>query len=74
MSEPTLHFLFRWERLGGHVHVAVFAGTEHQARNECRPSLGRLVMDDRDWEQFQQLVGLDLGDRPDVEFKENVRG
>lgn len=69
-----LHFLFRWEQLGGHIHVNVFAGTALQARNECRPNLGRLVMDTEDWRQFQQLVGVDFGERPHVEFKENVRG
>ena len=71
MTDPErLHFLFRWRRLGGHVHVDVFAGTQQQADNSARPKLGTLVMDLDDWGQFQQLVGLDLGQRPHVTFKE----
>lgn len=66
-----LHFLFRSRHLGAHVHVAVFAGTRIQAANQARPSLGTLVMDAEDWNQFQQLVGIDFGDRPHVEFKEH---
>jgi hypothetical protein len=50
------HFLFRGERLGGHVHVHVFAGTELQARNQARPKLGTLTMDPDDWRAFQALV------------------
>jgi hypothetical protein len=65
-----LHFLFRWQKLGGHFHVGVFAGTQQQANNGARPKLGTLVMDAEDWCQFQQLVGLDLGERPHVEFRE----
>lgn len=67
-----LNFLFRWKRLGGHVHVSVFAGTKAQANNQARPNLGTLVMDDEDWNQFQQLVGIDFGERPHVEFKEHT--
>lgn len=65
-----LHFLFRWERLGGHVHVGVWAGTQLQAENGARPKLGTLTFDEDGWAQFQQLVGLDFGERPHVEFRE----
>jgi hypothetical protein len=37
MTAPQ-HFLFQWQRLGGHIHVDVFAGTELQAANQTRPT------------------------------------
>lgn len=66
-------WLFRWEKLGGHIHVDVFAGTELQANNGARPRLGTLVVDEDGWAALQQLVGLDFGHPQHVTFKERVR-
>jgi hypothetical protein len=51
-----IYFLFRGERLGGHVHVHVWAGTALQRDNQARPKLGTLTMDPDDWRAFQTLV------------------
>lgn len=63
-----VHFLFRHEQAGNHVHVDVFAGTEQQAAERRRAWLGRLIMDPEQWEAFQSVVGMPVIPAS-VEFK-----
>jgi hypothetical protein len=49
-------FLFRAQRLGGHVHVHVWAGTRLQADNHARPKLGMLIMDPEQWTALRDLI------------------
>jgi hypothetical protein len=49
-------FLFRAQRLGGHVHVHVWAGTPLQADNRARPKLGTLIMDPEQWAALRDLI------------------
>jgi hypothetical protein len=50
------HFFFRVQRLGGHVHVHVWAGSRLQADNQARPKLGMLIMDPEQWAALRDLI------------------
>lgn len=74
----TVHFLFRRRRIGEHIHVGVWAGTELQARNKGRPKLGDLVMDPEQWHALSALLedgdwAQRTGDRHTVTIEEADR-
>lgn len=47
------HFRLRWQKLGGHVHVGVWTGTE---RATTHGHNGRLVFRENEWEDFVRLM------------------
>jgi len=47
-----LSVLFRYEVLGGHTHVAVFAGKDEDHRGKC----GDLVFRNEEWHLFQPVL------------------
>ena len=46
------HFRYRWQKLGGHIHVGVWTGTERDTTHGCN---GRLVFREDEWEDFVRL-------------------
>jgi hypothetical protein len=55
------HFRLRWARLGGHVHVGVWSGTEREMTHGCN---GRLVFRPDEWEDFVELLRQTAGAGP----------
>jgi hypothetical protein len=55
------HFRLRWARLGGHVHVGVWSGTERKTTHGCN---GRLVFRPHEWEDFVELLRQAAGAGP----------
>jgi hypothetical protein len=51
-------FRFRWELLGGHVHVRVFAGQENSS---SFGKAGELVFREEEWADFRRLIGAKPG-------------
>lgn len=47
------HFRLRWQKLGGHVHVGVWSGTEPQTTHGCN---GRLAFRENEWADLVQLI------------------
>lgn len=66
------HFLLRGRRLGGQVHVGVWAGTELQAMNRARPKLGSLVMDLDQWDDLTNQLDRLAGHGPAIFDVERV--
>lgn len=49
----STHFRLRWQKLGGHVHVGVWSGTE---RETTHGGNGRLVFRENEWDDFRRLL------------------
>lgn len=47
------HFRLRWQKLGGHVHVHVWSGTE---RLTTHGRNGELIFREEEWDDFKLLV------------------
>jgi hypothetical protein len=47
------HFRLRWQKLGGHIHVGVWVGTERQTTHGLS---GRLIFWEQEWEDFVELM------------------
>lgn len=47
------HFRLRWQKLGGHVHVNVWSGTE---RLTTHGRNGTLVFREEEWEDFHRAL------------------
>ena len=48
------HFKFYLDVIGGHIHMTVFSGTEHQTLANC----GTLIFTVGEWQLFGALIGL----------------
>lgn len=66
-------FRMKYEKLGGHVHVAVFAGKGTRTLGKC----GDLVFREEEWEEFQKnlfqflMPGSDIEVVPKEQTEEN---
>lgn len=47
------HFRLRWQKLGAHVHVGVWTGTEQATTHGHN---GRLVFRENEWEDLLRLI------------------
>ena len=52
------HFRFRWRKLGGHVHVNVWSGTE---RDTTHGRNGELVFRENEWADLVKLLRDGIG-------------
>ena len=57
------HFRLRWQKLGGHVHVGVWSGTEQATTHGCN---GRLTFREDEWADFVDALRYDDGRLPDA--------
>lgn len=64
----TVLFRFRFEELGGHTHVRLFAG-KGQREVPGLPKCGDLVFRNEEWDEFKEIVK-----HSDVEIVPDERG
>jgi len=50
----TTLFRFRFEILGGHTHVGLWAGRREAALGKC----GNLVFRNEEWDEFRKAIAL----------------
>lgn len=66
------HFRLRWKKLGGHVHVSVWAGTSQVTTHGKN---GDLIFTEQEWDDFVVLLqpkryGIDVPADRYVEIEE----